>query len=113
MNRIFGLNAQRAAVASVAAAVALFSATVANAETSDVPSVTVRYDDLDLATTHGAHMLYRRIVAAAEQVCPARTRDLAKLARAHSCQVNAVSRAVHDVNSPQLAAIYVRRVGHG
>jgi UrcA family protein len=114
MNKVPGLNVKRAAVASVAAVVAIFAATMASAETSESPSVTVRYGDLDLATARGAHMLYRRIAVAAEQVCPtAHTRDLALLARARSCQADAVSRAVREVNSPQLAAVYARREGHG
>ena len=106
-------NVKRAVVASVATAVMMFAGH-ANAETSDVPSVTVRYDDLDLATKQGAHTLYRRIVAAAEKVCPDyQTRDLGRITRAQSCRAAAISRAVRQVNSPQLAVIYAERGGHG
>src|SRR5579871_5165807 len=47
------------------------AATPANTVTisNEVPSVTVRYGDLNLATEAGAHKLYQRLSAAAQEVC--------------------------------------------
>src|SRR5262245_11207313 len=37
-----------------------------------IPQVSVNYSDLNLATEEGSRALYRRLVAAAERVCPSR-----------------------------------------
>jgi len=112
MKKLLGLNVQGVVVA---AAVGLGVMTTVNAEEAgDIPTVVVHYGDLNLATPGGAQMLYHRIVKAAAKVCPtASTRDLDAFARARNCQANAVSRAVRQVNSPQLASLHEQRSGHG
>jgi len=70
----------------------------------DAPSVKVRYDDLNLATSAGVNVLYRRISAAARQVCPdIYSRDPHVALAAQHCQAAAVAKAVTEVNSPSLA----------
>jgi UrcA family protein len=89
---------------------------VANADTAwdTVPTVVVSYGDLDLSTAAGAHTLYRRISAAAEQVCPfSDARELARAAMYHACRDAAIARAVKAVNSPQLAALQAERAKRG
>ena len=72
----------------------------------DVPSVVVRYADLDLATDQGVRVLYARIAHAASAVCPdVPISDLHALALSRACQQQAIARAVHAVNSPLLAAV--------
>ena len=81
----------------------------ARAETAidPAPRVLVRYADLNLATTDGVARLYRRIVAAAQQVCPAApSRELRRAAVAEQCRVAVVSRAVQQVNDVHLSAIH-------
>jgi UrcA family protein len=74
---------------------------------TDVPSVVVRYADLDLATDQGVRTLYTRIARAALKVCPdAPISDLNAVAQARTCQRQAIARAVRDVNRPMLAAVY-------
>lgn len=83
---------------------------------SDAPSVKVAYGDLDLATTEGSSALYGRLVAAARTVCDASgvdSRDLHAVALERSCERRAISHAVADVHSPQLAALVGARVRHG
>ena len=107
-------NVKGSVLTSIATAAAMFGTTLTNAEEArDVPSVAVHYGDLDHETTEGTNQLYQRIVKAAEKVCTiGATRDLGMIARVHACEADAVSRAVHQVNSPQLAA-RERHNGHG
>jgi UrcA family protein len=83
---------------------------------TDAASVKVAYGDLDLATTEGTSTLYGRLVAAARTVCDASgvdNRDLHAVALERSCERRAISHAVADVHSPQLAALVSARVRHG
>lgn len=82
-------------------------ASTARAETiGAAPSVTVRYDDLNLASDRGTHELYGRIESAAREVCGAPDiRDLGAMAAAKSCRASAIAKAVHEVNSSKLAAL--------
>ncbi len=76
----------------------------------DVPTVRVHYEDLDLSTEHGALTLYKRIEGAARQVCPsASTLNIRASHLAAHCVSTAVSRAIADVNSPQLAKVGAER----
>src|ERR1700676_2816045 len=78
----------RAGIAVIAACIVAAAAAAADAATpsADVPSITVRYADLDLTTEQGAHNLYRRIQSAARFVCPsADLRDLKGSASSRSC----------------------------
>jgi UrcA family protein len=73
----------------------------------DVPAVTVRYNPESLATDSGARALYRRLVMAAEAVCPAAAESRPFLNEAvRHCRDAALARAVHQIDSPRLAAVY-------
>ena len=74
-------------------------------------SVTVHFEDLDTNNAHGAAVLYRRIKAAAEDVCGnlTSTRSLTLLARYSSCVEGAISGAVAKVNRPLLTDYAVAR----
>jgi UrcA family protein len=81
----------------------------AAAQTSDndVPRIVLHYSSQTLATDNGVQQLYRQIVHAAKQVCPdAGIHDLAARASALQCREQAVARAVHQVDSSELAALY-------
>jgi UrcA family protein len=114
-SRVTQLPRLAAASAALAAClVVLGAANTAHAgiPAADVPSVTVRYGDLNLETAAGTQMLYARIAAAARQVCavPSDVRDLAGLAAARTCEKEAIARAVREVNNPHLAAAYDARL---
>ena len=80
----------------------------------EVPTVVVRYGDLNLATEAGARKLYQRLSAAAQAVCPAQdAHSLAQLESNHTCRANAIARAVHEINSPQLAALHAEHSNRG
>jgi UrcA family protein len=78
-----------------------------------VPTVVVRYGDLDLSTAEGTRVLYQRISVAAHQVCPVLiTKDLALVGKNRACREAAIERAVNAVNTPELVAMrseYVKR----
>src|SRR5437879_1565115 len=82
--------------------------------TDSVPTATVNYGDQDLSNQARELPRYRRIAAAAREVCPDEgTRNLAAFARSKACQAEAIARAVSDSHIPQLAAVYAARSKHG
>jgi len=92
--------------ALLALIVCLLGITPAWSNTPDVPSVTVRYADLDLSTSAGANELYQRIQAAAKQVCGPPGADLIEQTGWRRCYRMAVGDAVRKVNSPLLIAVH-------
>lgn len=111
---ITGTLRRSLAVAGAFAVLTVATTSFAAQPDSDAPRVAVRYDDLNLATSVGANTLYRRISAAARQVCPdVYSRDLAVVAAGERCQAHAISQAVHDLNNAQLALIHAAHVSHG
>ena len=102
------------AVAGVFAALAVTTTAFATPSSDAAPSVKVRYDDLNLATSAGVDTLYRRISSAARAVCPdEHSRDLGIVAASQVCRANAVAQAVHEVNNPQLVLVHAARTVHG
>ncbi|HWW20471.1 MAG TPA: UrcA family protein [Steroidobacteraceae bacterium] len=93
--------------AGLLAVTATASATAGILDRGDQPpSVTVRYDDLNLSTRDGRTVLYRRLQRAAGQVCPSvDSADLGQIARAQHCQVAAVQRAVRQIGGPMVAQL--------
>jgi UrcA family protein len=90
----------------LACAVAVGAASAATPD-NDVPSIVVRYSNQTLATDQGVQQLYGRIVRAAREVCPdAMVRDLAARAGVQRCRQQAVARAIHQIDNPELAALY-------
>lgn len=107
-----------AAIIKVSAVVGVFSlmalaATAVQATALDVPPVVVHYGDLDLSTTAGAEMLYKRIETAAEKVCPSADSQLLIQYRAGvRCRAAVVAQTVAGINSPQLVAVYEAKTHH-
>jgi UrcA family protein len=102
------------AVAGAFAALAVSTVTVAAPLSDAPPSVAVRYDDLNLASSAGVEALYRRIARAARAVCPdEHSREMAVVSASERCQANAVAEAVRQVNSPQLAVVHASHVSRG
>jgi UrcA family protein len=96
-------------VAAVASA-----ASFAGTSGADAPSVSVRYDDLNLSTTAGVDKLYRRITSAARDVCPdIYSRDTHVVLIAQRCQAAAITKAVSQVNNPGLAMLHAARPARG
>jgi UrcA family protein len=78
------------------------------AQTSDpVPSVSVRYGDLNIGSPAGARSLLKRIEAAAKTACGGAPdiRQLGQLVSFEACRRSALARAVVVVNSPMLTAM--------
>jgi UrcA family protein len=78
------------------------------------PSVTVRYHDLNLNSSEGVASLYRRIHAAAVDVCE--SAEGPQLVNRvfwkewNSCVNHAVAAAVHAVNNEKLSAYHWERI---
>ena len=81
---------------------------------ADAPREVVKYADLNIGTDDGAHILYRRIVGAARNVCVApESLNLRATAAVHACRDAAVAAAVRQVNSTKLAAEFAARSKSG
>jgi UrcA family protein len=79
----------------------------AKSPNGDVPTVVVKYSSQSLETDRGVNELYRRIVRAAEKVCPDPSmKNLSALAIAEECRDQAVARAIRQIDNSQLAALY-------
>ena len=95
-------------VLCLAAAATLSGAAPVLAQTSDaVPSVLVKYRDLDIGSPAGAQVLLKRIEAAANTACGGAPdiRQLSQWASFEACRKSAVARAVVAVDSPMLTAM--------
>ena len=97
-----------APVLRLAAAAALLCAAPVLAQTSvTVPSVLVKYGDLNIGSRAGAQVLLRRIEVAANTACGGEPdiRQLSQLASFEACRRSAVARALVGVDSPMLTAM--------
>jgi UrcA family protein len=72
----------------------------------DAPSIVVKYNPESLKTDSGAHVVYRKIVLAAEQVCPPFASSVRPSQAILQCRAQAIARAVMKINDPKLAAIH-------
>ena len=95
--------------AALALILSLLDITPAWSATPDVRSVTVGYRDLDLSTPRGARVLYRRIRAAAREVCGYRGADLLEQSLWNDCYHHAIADAVGKVNNPRVTAVRTGR----
>lgn len=105
-----------ARMAALLALPALFTAepVVAAAAVDAPPTVTVRYDDLDLNGTQGVAALYQRIETAATEVCRS-AEGPQSLGRMHwtawnECFYHAIGKAVKAVHNEKLSAYHWRRI---
>src|SRR5215471_8477062 len=74
---------------------------------ADIPSVTVRYADLDLNTPAGVETLYSRLRAASRAVCNVdERRSLVEVMAAKSCYRQVLATAVNDANLPTLTTLH-------
>ena len=95
-------------VLCLAAAATMPCAAPVLAQTSDtVPSVSVKYGDLNIGSPAGARLLLKRIEAAANTACGGAPdiRQLNQWASFEACRRSAVARAVVAVGSPMLTAM--------
>ena len=69
--------------------------------------VVIDYSKMDLTTAAGANALYRRILNAADAVCPQESvLGLYGHSLWRKCMQNAIAQAVEDVHNPLLTARY-------
>ena len=84
------------------------AALCAAAESTDTPTVIVKYGDLNVSTAEGATELYGRIRSAATHVCSSFNRplDLNSQALKADCIGQAIANGVAAVNEPALFLVY-------
>lgn len=94
--------------------VSLAIAVGASASAGEAPAVTVRYDDLNLASDAGTQTLLRRLAAAAHVVCgDGSQRELPRLRHAEACFQDSLRSAVVAVHNERLSVLYRERGGAG
>jgi UrcA family protein len=108
-SRSFSLSSLTAACLAVAA-------TGVHAQDQAAPGteptkMVVHYADLSLVNPRGVEELYRRITAAAHQVCDSRDRSLQAQALDGICKKQSIARAVAVINQPALTAFYAQKTG--
>jgi UrcA family protein len=111
ITKVFRTNAIGIAWVILASGPMTWVATAAQAGES-LPHKVVSFKDLNLSSTEGAGVAYRRIKSAADEVCG--KRDRFELSQSHAIQTcinEAVSRAVAQVNSPMLTSLYNAKTG--
>jgi UrcA family protein len=109
-----GKNTMRMTWAVLAAVSATMLAGVTQAAGSgdNVPKQEVTYQDLNLNSNDGIHLLYKRIQGAANKVCgEVDVRDLQGMRVNKACVNRAISQAVAAVNSPMLTRVYLAKGG--
>ena len=77
------------------------------------PSKTVNYSDLNLKSSAGVEVLYKRIKKAAYEVCqlPTGTHQIRIESEFKACKIDAVDRAIQQVNLPTLTALHQSKTG--
>jgi UrcA family protein len=95
------------------APIAMIASAAQAGEPADAPPhKVVSFRDLNLNTTEGAEVLYKRIKSAAVEVCGVSDSfDLARMYVPRTCINEAVSRAVAQVNRPMLTSLYQAKTG--
>jgi len=95
------------------APIAMIAGAAQAGEPADAPPhKVVSFRDLNLNTTEGAEVLYKRIKSAAIEVCGVSDSfDLARMYVPRTCINEAVSRAVAQVNRPMLTSLYQAKTG--
>ncbi len=100
------------ALAYVGTATAATPAAAISSEsaTRTTSSITVHFDDLNLATPAGVRTLQSRLEQAAQVVCGMdSSRDLGLTSRQRACRETAVARAMREIGTHILAAEAAKR----
>ncbi len=98
---------------TLSAAVIVSAPICANADSPFAPvSVQVKFSDLNVKTTEGAHRLYARIETAAYAACGESKSDTPEMMFAPGpCVKDAVGRAVHGAKIANLAQVFIEKNG--
>jgi UrcA family protein len=79
----------------------------------DLPTVVVKYGDLDLSNPAAREMLFNRLKNAAKAVCaPFDGAGLARRQVFDACVAHAIAGAVIQTNAPAMAALYTEKTGN-
>ena len=100
------------ATSIVCAVASSLAAVCAAADSNELPSVVVKFADLNLSNPEGVTVLYRRINAAARDVCKSydiRSGSSVFPGSADPCVRKAIQDAVNKVGHPALLALYNAR----
>jgi UrcA family protein len=109
-----GKNSMRTTWAILAAVstTMLVGVTQAAGSGDNFPKQQVTFQDLNLNSNEGIHVLYKRIQRAADKVCgEVDARNLQGMRSKGACLNRAISQAIAAVNSPMLTRVYLAKGG--
>jgi UrcA family protein len=101
-----------AALALSAVAFGMSLSTLASADPS-APSMVVRYNPSDLDSNSGVHLVYSRLLIAAEKVCPRDEGTHLMNEAVVECRRKAMAGAVAQIHNSRLAALSTRYIQTG
>jgi UrcA family protein len=106
------VNSYRGFIAAAIAGATLMSGSLPAVASDLGPPVVVKYNDVDPSSAQGAAILYKRIRVAAVSICSPVDHGT-PLSRQHeqACVQKVVARAVTDVGSAALSAVYAANYG--
>jgi UrcA family protein len=91
----------------VAAALALGGFAQGSTRTQDIPSIVVRYGDLNLNSVEGISKLHARLRGASQEVCSALDNRVLGLREQYDrCVSDALKRGVEDVGNEKLSTFH-------
>jgi UrcA family protein len=95
-------------VLALVAVGAFAAAGLAQAQTgAETDTMTVRIDDLNLASAHGAAIALRRVDQAAQAFCgEPRWHDLGRIQASGKCRTEMTGKAVVRIAAPRVTALY-------
>ncbi|MDP3740240.1 MAG: UrcA family protein [Hyphomonadaceae bacterium] len=104
----------KSALIALAASLALAPAALAPAALAGKPvtvRISVEYSDLDITRAAGAQTLLHRLDRAADRACGGRIhgRPQSFAARFDACREQALGRAISELDSPLVTALFVRK----
>lgn len=114
MNTMTTVDRFRTVIVTALFGAVTFSFTVlpAVADSSDVPQVTVKYDELNVSNPQGAAALYARIRSAGKSVCSQFDGPgIYAYQQRNACIDKAILGAVTKVNNFALSAVYRAKTG--
>lgn len=111
MNTITSIPVRTLIAGAILSALAFGISTVSSAEETP-PQVVVKFGDLDISTSRGAEILYRRIHGAANNVCWRMYVSFeAHRLNENACLQKVIADAVTKVNKPALSAVFASKYG--
>jgi UrcA family protein len=110
-NTLSGRSFVTTSVGALALSVAMIAGTIsapAHAQSSE-PQRVVKFEDLNVTTSTGAHTLYSRLKVASRAVCSAHAgKQLSRARQFNACYTQSLNQAIRQINDIKLTSLHER-----